>query len=110
MLDAVGITLIAQQPTFHSDTTVDILKNTPFITLHEKTLYNYSGAYDGDQLKTQFRSLCPKLSDTSEKTGILMVEVNPDTHALGDVLGALCPSEQSGNVGLHPVSSQWQKP
>ena len=100
ILDSVGTSLVAIGDSKPIDDLIHVLKTGNFISLHDTTLYNYSSQYDGDQIRAQFKYLCPNLPESSGKTGILLISAS-------EILGAICPDEKSNESALYSTNSRW---
>ena len=105
--DSVGTSLIATGEPRSDEEFSEIIKKGNFITLSSQTIYNFSGVYDGNQARAQFKYLCPKLYEFSDLMGILIIETNKENHSIQTVLGALCPDELSGQMSFYQTNSRW---
>ena len=105
--DSVGTSLIATGEPRSDVEFSEIIKKRNFITLSSQTIYNFSGVYDGNQARAQFKYLCPNLYEFSDLMGILIIETNKENHSIQTVLGALCPDELSGQMSLYQTNSRW---
>ncbi len=105
IFDSVGTSLVAAKAAKPEATLAQILKDRNFTSLHPLTIYNYSNSYNGDQVRAQFRYLCPNLPEKSEKTGILMLGLDSVNQNITRVLGAICPDEVSGKAAFYFTNS-----
>ena len=87
ILDEVGTTLVADDSAAPSNRLFEILASHDFITLHARTLYNFSSQYQGAQINAQFRFLCP---GTDDSTGILLLKTDSESRQIIGILGAIC--------------------
>jgi len=110
ILDGVGTQTIANGNPKPIKELIQILKSGAFTSLHSLTLYNYSSVYDGDQVRAQFRYLCPNLSEFSDKMGILLLSLNPNENNIQGVIGAICPDEKTNEAAFYFTNSRWQLP
>ncbi len=106
--DSIGTSLIALGEAQPILPLVKILKDGNFATLHPMSFYNYSSQYDGEQVRSQFKFLCPNLDLLSEKTGILFLALDPLTKTPTGVFGAVCPDHQSNQASFYKTNSRWQ--
>lgn len=107
ILDSVGNTLIADKVKPKSELS-RVLKSAQWVTIHPATLYNYSGAFDSEQLRTQFRALCVNKPQGWEVPGLLLLSLNQD-HRVESTLGALCPSLDTGSYEYMSLTRKWTK-
>ena len=108
IFDAVGTSLVATGES--NQDLVQLLKNGQLSSLHSMTIYNYSGQYDGEQARAQFRYLCPNLPENSMQLGILLLALNPKNNSIDGVLGAICPDNVTGQATFYRTNSRWQLP
>lgn len=107
ILDSVGTSTVASGLKTAKDL-LTILKSGNFATLHSMTIYNYSGVYDGEQIRGQFRYLCPNLPWISDKMGTLLLGIDPKSNNVTGVLGAFCPDDKTGEAAFYGTNSRWQ--
>lgn len=105
ILDDVGKRIFATPSDFSDESLVDILASAEVISLHPKTIYNYSGVYDGGSIRSQFRALCEGVSDS---TGILLLKIDPVTHQPIGIHGAVCNHPVTGESILFQTNHRWQ--
>jgi hypothetical protein len=107
IFDSVGTSLIAIGEPRNNQEFIEIIKKGNFITLSSQTIYNYSGVYDGNQARAQFKYLCPNLNEFSDQMGILILNSNEENYSIKTVIGALCPDELSGQMSFYQTNSRW---
>lgn len=108
IFDAIGTSLVATEESRMN--LLEIIQKGHFTSLHSITIYNYSGQYDGEQARAQFRYLCPNLPMDSLNLGILLLSLNPKNNSVEGVLGAICPDPMTGQATFHSTNSRWQIP
>jgi hypothetical protein len=90
IFDAIGTSLVAKETILSNQDLLKILVSGNFITLHSRTIFNYTSVYNGDQINAQFQAFCPGSSDSN---GLLMIETDSETHQIGKILGAICTNK-----------------
>jgi len=108
IFDGVGTSIVATGDAKANSDLLEVLKTGSFVSLSATTLYNYSGSFDGDQSRTEFRALCPNLPETSEKMGVLLLGLDSVDGSINHVLGAICPDQSYGQTSFFSTTSQWQ--
>lgn len=93
ILDEVGASIRVDAKPQPDQELLDILRSNSWMSLHPKTLYNYSSNYDNLQLRAQFFALCLQEYSESSVPGILIVGLSMFDEKPGYRLGALCTSE-----------------
>lgn len=99
ILDSVGSETVATREILSESNLLNEILKSNFISLHPKTIYNYSSIYNGDLINGQFFHLCPQSSDifSEDFPSFLFIRMSTYYNKLDGVLGALCPEKNQKN-------------
>ncbi len=101
VLDSVGLGLRARSPERSSRVFFDLLRSSGWISLHPRTLYNYSSAWNGSAIRAAFRRACEGVSGGGD--GMVLLSVDGPSFRVPSVLGVLCQDAGS-------VAARWWSP
>jgi hypothetical protein len=109
ILDSIGFGLRAHPPERTVRDFFWLLKRDRWISLHPRTLYNYSGPWNGPAIRAAFLRVCDGLPGGGE--GMVFLGVDGPAERIPAVLGVLCRDVAAGTArwwgfGIRPGPSK----
>ncbi len=98
VLDQVGLSLRARGAPISDAQFLELLKVGSWISLHEKSLYNYSSVFNGALIKEQFDRACAEVGGVD---GILLIKTHPVTHVPEEIMGMICSEALTHDAHLY---------
>jgi hypothetical protein len=97
ILDSVGVGLRARPPERSRQDLMHLLAEGGWITLHPRTLYNFSSPWNGEAIRRRFRLACDAVSPRGAEA-LIFLRVKNESPEPGPVLGILCREGASGEA------------
>jgi hypothetical protein len=98
VLDQVGLRLRAKGAPISDAEFIELLKAGNWVSLHEKSLYNYSSVFNGALVKEQFDRACVEVGAGD---GILLIKTHPVTHVPEGIVGMICAETLTRDAHLY---------
>jgi hypothetical protein len=103
ILDAVGTGLQAVFPERPQSELWTVLRSGGWMSLHARTLFNYSSAWNGEWIRSAFFHACVTVQEESAE-GILLLRVGEGWSPRLESLGFICRKRDDGEVTWWGVS------